>query len=274
MMEIPRSRLTAPVIVILLALLGPTQARAQVPSEAAAAHLGIGSSGPIFVPMAPMPDASTPYDPARGRQLATLGDRLLRAGNVKKAEGRYQQAMRSAPELVTPRIGLAHIAFIRGEYSRAALWLHEVAVIQPGWVKGMPDVQPMFGEPAEFARHIAKLKTYIRSHPKDRDAWFVLGAEWFLTRRTVRAADIFRGLLDPKREPEVSLAAFLVACDPPIIGFSRPGGRRRYNFPSGPMSPEAFLRHAQAAAFANAPDPNDDLLPRPSPPLSLVDEGP
>ena len=37
-----------------------------------------------------------PSDPARSGQLTTLGDRLFRAGNLKKSEERYLQAMRRA----------------------------------------------------------------------------------------------------------------------------------------------------------------------------------
>jgi predicted Zn-dependent protease len=152
-----------------------------------------------------------PSDPVRSAQRVTLGDRLLRAGNVKKAEERYQQATRLAPDLAAPRARLAQIAFIRGNYTDAALRLREAETAQPGWIITAPDIQSIFGEPTEFARHIAKLETYLQSHPDDRDAWLVLGAEWFLTGRTAKAADVFQRLNDPRRKPDVALAAFLDA---------------------------------------------------------------
>ena len=43
-------------------------------------------------------------DPGRAAQLLVIGDRLLRAGNLKKAEERYLQAMRAAPDLAAPRV--------------------------------------------------------------------------------------------------------------------------------------------------------------------------
>ena len=147
----------------------------------------------------------------RAGQRVTLGDRLLRAGNVKKAEERYQQASRTAPDLAAPRVRLAQIAFVRGNYTDAALRLREAETAQPGWIITAPDLQSIFGEPTEFARHIAKLETHLQSHPDDRDAWLVLGAEWFLTGRTAKAADVFQRLNDPKRKPDVALAAFLDA---------------------------------------------------------------
>ena len=173
--------------------------------------------GPLLPPpppglMNPVPKMNAPRsDPVRAAQRVTLGDRLLRAGNVKKAEERYQQATRAAPELAAPRVRLAQIAFVRGNYTDAALRLREAETAEPGWIITAPDIQPIFGDPTEFARHIAKLESYIQSHPDDRDAWLVLGAEWFLTSRTAKAADVFERLNDPRRKPDVALAAFLDA---------------------------------------------------------------
>jgi hypothetical protein len=39
----------------------------------------------------------------------------------------------------------------------------------------------------------------------------VLGAQWFLSGRTSRASDVFLRLDDPRRKPDVALAAFLFA---------------------------------------------------------------
>ena len=56
-------------------------------------------------------------DPVRAGQLITLGDRLFRAGNLKKAEDRFQQAARTAPDLAGPRVRLAQVALARGNYT-------------------------------------------------------------------------------------------------------------------------------------------------------------
>ena len=136
-------------------------------------------------------------DPARAAQLLIVGDRLLRAGNLKKAEERYLQAMRTAPDLAAPRVRLAQIAIVRGNYSEAALRLREAETAEPGWIVNAPDIQSIFGEPTDFTRHIARLESHVQTHPDDRDAWLVLGAEWFLSGRTARAADVFKRLDDP-----------------------------------------------------------------------------
>ena len=74
-----------------------------------------------------------------------------------------------------------------------------------------PDIQSIYGEPGDFARHLARLESHLQVHPDDRDAWLVLGAEWYLSGRTARAADVFLRLYDPKRKPDIALSAFLHA---------------------------------------------------------------
>jgi cytochrome c-type biogenesis protein CcmH/NrfG len=150
-------------------------------------------------------------NPARSAQLMTLGDRLLRAGNFKKAEERYQQSLRSGPDQAAPYVRLAQLALVRGNYSEAADRFREAEVAQPGWLITAADIQPLFGEPTEFARQLGRIESHVQTHPEDRNAWLVLGAEWFLSGRTAKAADVFRRLDDPNRKPDVALAAFLDA---------------------------------------------------------------
>ena len=150
-------------------------------------------------------------DSARAGQLVLMGDRLFRGNNIKKAEERYGQATRLDPSLAAPLIGLAQIALVRVQYSEAARRLREAETAQPGWIVTAPDVQSIYGEPGDFARHLARLQSHLQVHPDDRDAWLVLGAEWYLSGRTVRAADVFLRLNDPNRKPDIALSAFLHA---------------------------------------------------------------
>jgi hypothetical protein len=163
---------------------------------------------PIAEGKAARPVAS---DPGRAAHYLTFGDRLFRAGNIKKAEERYLQARNAAPDRAAPQLRLALIALARGHYTEAANRLRDAETAEPGWVLTAPDVQAIYGEPAEFLRQLARVESHIQSHPDDRDAWLVLGAQWFLSGRTARAADVFLRLDDPNRKPDIALAAFLVA---------------------------------------------------------------
>ncbi len=150
-------------------------------------------------------------DPARAAQLIIVGDRLVRAGNLKKAEERYLQAMRAAPDLAAPRVRLAVVAAMRGNYADAATRLREAETAEPGWIINSQDIQVIFGEPTDFTKQLARVESHVNTHPEDRDAWLVLGAEWFLSGRTAKAADVFKRLQDPDRKSDVALTAFLEA---------------------------------------------------------------
>ncbi len=150
-------------------------------------------------------------DPNRAAQLMIVGDRLVRSGNLKKAEERYLQAMRAAPDLAAPRLRLAIVAAARSNYAEAASRLREAETAEPGWIINTPDIQAIFGEPTDFTRQLAKVESHVNTHPEDRDAWLVLGAEWFLSGRTAKAADVFKRLKDPDRKSDVALTAFLEA---------------------------------------------------------------
>jgi len=140
-----------------------------------------------------------------------VGDRLFRGDNLKKAEERYLQAVRQDPQSALPLVRLAQIAFVRERYSEACQRLREAETVEPGWIPKAPDLQALYGEPTEFGEHLARLETYLQVHPGDREAWLVLGAQWFLSGRTERAGDVFTRLSDPNRKPDVALAAFLEA---------------------------------------------------------------
>jgi tetratricopeptide (TPR) repeat protein len=183
---------------------------------------GMGGPGPLLPPPPPELVAAElrgnlrranfqRSDPARAGQLVTIGDRLFRAGNLKRAEDRYHQAVRIAPDLASPRVRLAQVAVARGNYTEAASRLRDAETAEPRWLVTAGDIQALYGEPGEFSRTISRLETHLQAHPDDRDAWLVLGAEWFLSGRTAKAADVFKRLNDPKRKPDVALAAFLDA---------------------------------------------------------------
>jgi tetratricopeptide (TPR) repeat protein len=157
------------------------------------------------------PNKNTRKDPARAVQLTTMGDRLFRVGNLKKAEERYHQAARLDGDSAAPRLRLAQVALVREQYAEAANRIREAETAQPGWIVTAPDIQSIYAEPADFARHVSRLESYLQIHPDDRDAWLVLGAEFYLSGRTGRAADVFQRLNDPRRRSDAALAAFLDA---------------------------------------------------------------
>ncbi|MDB5352985.1 MAG: hypothetical protein JWN86_4232 [Planctomycetota bacterium] len=145
----------------------------------------------------------------RSKELMTLGDRLFRAGNYVRAVDRYEQAIRADPDLAEPRARLAQVALVRGKYGEAANKFREAQAAEPGWLATAGNAQDLYPEPADFARHVARLEAHLQAHVDDRDGWLVLGALWYLSGRTQKAADVFLRLSDRKEDP--TLRAFLAA---------------------------------------------------------------
>jgi hypothetical protein len=148
-------------------------------------------------------------DTTKGDQLVTIGDRLFRAGNLKRAVERYEQAVRLDPGAAGPLIRLAQVALLRSQYAEAADRIRQAIAADPAWLARAPDIQSVYGEPGEFNRPIAKLESHLLADPNDRDGWLVLGAQYYLSGQTRKAADVFLRLTD--RKPDPALAAFLDA---------------------------------------------------------------
>ena len=106
------------------------------------------------------------------------------------------------------------LAVARGDYAAAADHLRNaVTVAADGtWLINAPDIQAIFGEPADFAKQLGKLETHLQANPNDREAWFVLGAETYLSGRTRQAFDVFQRLTD--RRTDEALTAFIDASRP------------------------------------------------------------
>jgi hypothetical protein len=104
------------------------------------------------------------------------------------------------------------VALNRGQFAEAARCYREAMTVEPGWLIHAPDIQAIYSEPSDFARQIAHLETHLQANPQDRDAWLVLGAQWYLSGQTRKAADVFLRLSD--RNGDTTLAAFLDATTP------------------------------------------------------------
>ncbi len=147
----------------------------------------------------------------RSEELVELGDRAFRGGNYKRAAERYRLATKSDIESPIPHIHLAQIAIFHGDYGEAADRLRDAMTAPQNarWLSNAPDIQAMYGEPGEFASQVARLESYLQTHPDDRNAWFVLGAQNYFSGHPQLASDAFLRLTD--RRPDQALSAFMDA---------------------------------------------------------------
>jgi tetratricopeptide (TPR) repeat protein len=173
--------------------------------------------GGLMLPMPPRgvadPNAPRvrPSNPARAKELVEIGDRSFRTGNIKRAEDKYNLAAKADPSAPAPHVHLAQVSLARGDYAAAADHLRDAITVasDPSWLLHAPDIQSTFAEPADFAKQLARLESHLQASPNDRDAWFVLGAECYLSGRSKQASDVFQRLTD--RRPDEALSAFLDA---------------------------------------------------------------
>lgn len=149
-------------------------------------------------------------DRERAEERVKVGDRLFRAKDYRRAAERYQQAVDADPGDARPYVRLAQLAVARGRYAEAADHLREAQAAQPGWQRRAGDVQNLFGDPADFDAVLNRLESHLQTHPDDRDAWLVLGAELYLTGRRDRAADVLLRLTD-RDDDDGTLGGFLSA---------------------------------------------------------------
>lgn len=175
--------------------------------------LNLPAPPPGLVDLAPVP-RPRPTNPAKAKELTEIGDRSFRAHNIKRAEDKYKLALKADPTSPTPHVHLAQVSIARGNYAAAADHLRDaVTVAGDGtWLVNFADIQAIFGEPADFARQVGRLETHLQANPNDREAWFVLGAETYLSGRSRQAFDIFQRLTD--RRADEALTAFMDASRP------------------------------------------------------------
>ena len=185
---------------------------------------GGGGGGGLMMPMPPQALQGARVQtasrrrpsPSRARELIAIADRSFRANDTHRADERLQQAAKADPTNPTPHLHLSQVSIVRGDYKAAADHLRTAVGVarDRGWLLNAPDIQSIYAEPADFAKQLAKLESHLQANPNDRDAWFVLGAQWYFSGRTQQSADVFQRLTD--RRPDEALAAFLDASTPEL----------------------------------------------------------
>ena len=117
-----------------------------------------------------------------------------------------------APDLAKPRFRLAQIAMMRGQYAAAA----DADSRGRNRAAGLDRQRPRYPGPLRRAGRFRQQRGAARDSscrpiPTTAMRGSSWAAEWFLSGRTTKAADVFKRLNDPNRKPDVALAAFLDA---------------------------------------------------------------
>lgn len=140
------------------------------------------------------------------------GDRFFRAKDYRRARDRFARSARFDPNSADPLVHEAQIDILQGHYEDAAERIRQALSNDGNWVFNAPDIRAMYLEPGDFDKRIADLEAHVQANPEDRDAWFALGFEKYLSGKSRQASDIFMRLTD--RRGDATLFLMLQASTP------------------------------------------------------------
>ncbi|MBI2195321.1 MAG: tetratricopeptide repeat protein [Planctomycetes bacterium] len=125
-------------------------------------------------------------------QALVLGDMHFKEGNYEGAEEQYLIAQKKDMENPITWFALGHARFARGDFAGASGALRTGLAGYKGWPTVKMDRRDFYGEPEDFYRQIAALEDWIKAHPLDAEAHFVLGYNYYFSGRPSLAAEAFK----------------------------------------------------------------------------------
>jgi tetratricopeptide (TPR) repeat protein len=101
-------------------------------------------------------------------------------GNLREALAFTNKALASMPTDAVIHEFRALVLFTMGNYKEAAMTLHSVLAVGPGW--DWTTMSSLF--PGNYSPHLRNLETYVTEHPKEAEAHFVLGYHYLTLGHT------------------------------------------------------------------------------------------
>lgn len=120
------------------------------------------------------------------------GVRLFREGNYEQAMVNHLGAAELNHEGAAPRLHAAHAMFAMGRYREAVPLLERAFELMPTLAYKSYDLRDEYGRREEFDEHLAALKDYVRSNPRDAAGYTLLGYVTYYTRGPGAADSILR----------------------------------------------------------------------------------
>lgn len=125
-----------------------------------------------------------------------LGDIHFKEGNYEGAEEQYLIAQKQ--DMADPVVWLAlgHARFAMGSFSDAAKALRLGLDGYKSWGTVNMDRRDFYANPDDFSRQLAALDEWVKAHPNDVDAHFLLGYNHYFSGRPTIARDSFKRVLE------------------------------------------------------------------------------
>jgi Flp pilus assembly protein TadD len=127
-------------------------------------------------------------------RLMESGILLFRSGKYAEASRTFLQVINANPDDAYAYFSYAHSAFAESNYAAAAEALSRGLQLKPDWVCRDMDRRDYYENPKDFDRQLAALEAYVKAHPRDDAAQFVLAYNYYFSDRRADARRIFERL--------------------------------------------------------------------------------
>ena len=125
-----------------------------------------------------------------------LGDAYFEDGRYLEAADSYLRALAYAPNSPSVYFALADSLFAAGDYHYAAYEIRKGITMDESLAKTKIDKRTFYKDPKEFIKQMERLEKWIAQHPKDSDAWLVLGYNRYFSGDKKGAKDAFMKVAD------------------------------------------------------------------------------
>jgi tetratricopeptide (TPR) repeat protein len=162
------------------------------------------------------PPAPQTDDPAVSRANALLDQArdVFKRGDYAQAQALVEQAIASLPSDATLHEFRALTLFAQGKYQEAAAALYAVLAAGPGW--DWATMVSLYPDADTYTRQLRALEAYVRAHPAEGDAHFLLAYHYLVLGNKDAAVQQLREVvrLVPQDKLSASLLQALTAGTP------------------------------------------------------------
>jgi tetratricopeptide (TPR) repeat protein len=158
------------------------------------------------------PQPQEPPENQQAMQLFDAGMAAFKAGNYGQALSSYDDALKLMPSDPVLHEVRALSLFALGRYKESAATLNALLASSPGmdWTS----MSSLYGSVDDYTSQLRKLETYVKGHPEDPSAMFVLAYHYLVTGHNDSAVRALQAIV--KLQPKDTTAQrMLAALAPP-----------------------------------------------------------
>jgi tetratricopeptide (TPR) repeat protein len=143
----------------------------------------------------PFPEKS---DEVPSEELISYGNSFFRNSEFAMAASYYKKAIERGQEISEAHIAYGDSLFALGKFEEATQAIVKGLEINPDYVEKPVNRRDFYRNPVEFDRQLQSLEGFVRSHPSNLDARFLLGYNYFFIQDYSKANKQFQAVLISK----------------------------------------------------------------------------